>query len=136
MIPINKNPSRQELRQFGGIWMVFFSGVAAVVWYRTGDLNLAIWVWVSAIGVGAAGFAYLPLMRMIYLGMSYLAFPIGWTVSHLLLASIYYLILSPIALVLRITGRDSLERRLDRSATSYWTPHPESEEQSRYFRQF
>lgn len=136
MIRFNRNPSKRELRQFGGIWLLFFSGASALLWYRSGDAGLAAWVWASAVAVVAVGFAYLRFMRLMFLGMSYLTYPVGWTVSHLLIAIIYYLIVTPIALILRLMGRDPLERRLERSAASYWAPHPESEDQSRYFRPF
>ena len=50
-------------------------------------------------------YAAIPMSRKwIYLGWIYAAFPIGWTVSHLLLAAIYYLIVTPIALAVRLAG--------------------------------
>ena len=34
--------------------------------------------------------------RPLYVGWLYAVFPIGWTISHLILAVIYFLILTPI----------------------------------------
>jgi hypothetical protein len=64
------------------------------------------------------------------------AFPIGWTVSHLLLAAVFYLLIAPLGLLLRTFGRDKLKLREDRSPATYWTPRPPSKPLSRYFRQF
>ena len=136
MIVIDKNPTGRKLRQFGVIWLLFFTAAAGFGWYRGGDLRLLAPVWAVAVAVALAGFLHLPFMRLVFVGMSYVTFPIGMTVSHLLLAIIYYLIVTPIALILRMVGRDPLERRLDTSADSYWSPHPDGEDESRYFRQF
>ena len=48
------------------------------------------------------------------------AFPIGWVVSHALMAAIYYLVITPMAVAMRLLGRDPLDRRFDRDATTYW----------------
>lgn len=136
MIEVNKNPSARELRQFGGIWLVFFSLATGVYWHRGGDGTIALAVWAAAAAAALAGFAHLPWMRLIFVGMSYLAFPIGWVVSHLLLGAVYYLVLTPVGLIMKIAGRDPLERKLDRSASTYWVRLPEVRDTERYFRQF
>jgi hypothetical protein len=56
--------------------------------------------------------------------------------SHLLLAGVYYLLITPLGLVMRLAGRDKLEMRRDHQATTYWTPRPPTPKVSRYFRQF
>ncbi len=38
-------------------------------------------------------------MRAVFVGMSYLAWPIGFVVSHVILALVYYLVFTPIGLV-------------------------------------
>ena len=72
----------------------------------------------------------------IFLGWMYAAFPIGWTISHLLLFVVYFLIFTPVGLVLRWTGRDLLERNADTNASSYWKKRSVPGSMSRYFRQF
>ena len=44
-----------------------------------------------------------------FLGWMYAAFPIGWTISHLLLLAVYYFVLTPVGLALRLTGRDPVD---------------------------
>ncbi|MEX0979180.1 MAG: SxtJ family membrane protein, partial [Pirellulales bacterium] len=69
-------------------------------------------------------------------GWMWAAFPIGWLVSHLLIAAIYFLLITPIALVMRAVGRDPLSRRFDRAAKTYWVPRRQDSDPARYFRQF
>ena len=65
-----------------------------------------------------------------------LAFPIGWTVSLVLLGLVYYGLFLPIGLVFRLVGRDALGLRSQPDATTYWTSRPEMADVRRYFRQF
>ena len=49
---------------------------------------------------------------------------------------IYYIVLTPIGLFLRLTGYDPMQRRFDRAAKTYWTPREQEEKTKRYFQQF
>jgi hypothetical protein len=66
----------------------------------------------------------------------YAAFPIGWLVSHALLAIIYYLVITPIGLVMRGLGKDPIQKRFDPTRKSYWVKREATRDRSRYFRQF
>ncbi|HUT55029.1 MAG TPA: hypothetical protein VM658_16685 [bacterium] len=44
------------------------------------------------------------------------------TTMYLLLVAVFYLVFSPIGIILRIMGKDILHQNLDPSAPSYWTP--------------
>lgn len=136
LIRIQKDPSPRQLRGFGLVWLVFFGVVGALVLRRTGSLPGAIAVWAAAVLVPAVGAFWLPLLRAAFLGMSYAAFPIGWVVSHLVLAIVYYLVLTPIGLGMRLVGRDPMLRRFDRATGSYWLPHRPTDDPKRYLRQF
>ena len=87
-------------------------------------------------GLTALYFAVPPLRRPLFLGWIYATFPIGWTISHLLMAVIYYGVLTPIGLVLRLCGKDPVEKEIDSGRSSYWVEHPTKTDASRYFRQF
>ena len=76
-------------------------------------------------------------MRLVFLGMPFLAWPIGFVVSHVVLAVVYYLVLTPIGLLTRLFGYDSMEKRFDPEAESYWFKRSiKRVESKRYFRQF
>jgi hypothetical protein len=135
MMEVNWNPSRKELRQFGFLCLVFFGAFA--LWYGwDGGFTLAVKLLTAAALTGGVLGAVAPqLLKYIFVGWIILVFPIGWTVSHLLLGFIYYFILTPIGLLLRALGNDPMNRTLDRKATSYWSTH-EQAPVARYFRQF
>ena len=73
----------------------------------------------------AVGLVSPGLLRIVYLGMIYATLPIGIVVSYVILAATYYLVLTPIGLVMRLCGYDPMHRRFDRKAESYWVPREE-----------
>ena len=75
-------------------------------------------------------------MRFIYVGWMVLAFPIGWTVSQVMLAIMFFGLFTPIGLVFRLIGRDPLQRTRPSGRESYWEPKPTPADLRRYFKQF
>jgi len=56
----------------------------------------------------------------VYLALAYAAYPFGAIASVVLLGLIFFAVLTPIALWLRIRGKDPLEKSIDRAKKSYW----------------
>ncbi len=137
VLEINRDPSPKTLLSFGALLALFCGLVGALLYWRFDLPQAARIVWIAGLGLAVLYYAVPPLRRPIYLGWIYAAFPIGWLLSHLLLAVIYYLVLTPIALVMRLlVGRDALHRRFDSDAGSYWVEYRSSRDPKRYFRQF
>jgi len=135
LIDINKNPSPRELLFFGSVFPIFFGVIGGVVYGVTGSLDIPTIIWGVAAAVTVLFFAVKPLQIRIYLAWIYLAFPIGWTVSHLLMVFVYYLVFTPFGLVMRLIGRDAMYRGFDKSAETYFVEH-KAAETARYFKQF
>ena len=136
MLTIDKNPPPERLRSFGLLLLGFVPLFGALVWWRMGRIEPATTIWTVGGVLAAIYWVVPPIRKLIYVGWMYAAFPIGWTISHLLMGAIYYLAVTPIALIMRATGRDPLNRQFDRSAKTYWTPHERSDDIGRYFRQY
>ena len=137
LVEIEWDPNARQLRVFGISGLVA-SIVAALVlrfvWGVTAGWSLAV------IAVGIAVFLVSlscpRLARALYVGLTVLVLPIGLVVSFVLLAAFYFLLLTPIALVFKVIGRDPLGRRFDPGAASYWVPRRRTEGMERYFHQF
>lgn len=136
VIQINHDPSRRQLNQFGGLWLVFLGAFGALAYFKSGNHPLGIGLWVAAVVVPVLGWLVPAFMRLVFLGMSYAAFPIGFVVSHVILAAVYYLVLTPVGLVMRLLGHDPMGRRFDREAATYWIEREPVDDARRYFRQF
>lgn len=139
MIEINKNPSRKELVVFAALLAAFLALVGLLA-QKTGyaGASRVLWWMVTPVGVvgGLLGHFLPNVLRPLYLGWVYAAYPVGWVISHLILGLTYYGVLTPIGLIMRLAGHDPMKRQLDRSADTYWSPHTPAEDTSRYFRQF
>lgn len=62
--------------------------------------------------------------------------PIGWLVSRVVLAVVYFLVITPIGMIRRLRGHDPLSLRADQTATSYWITRNDRTDPASYFRQF
>lgn len=137
LVEINWQPESRLLKQFGRIWFpLFYLVVGGIARWKYGSPQVGWWIW----GIGAAlsliSLAIPQILRWIFVGMSVVTFPIGWVVSHLLLGLIFYGIVTPIGLLLRLFGRDPLQRKFDPQAKTYWVPHEPTTDARRYFRQY
>ena len=74
--------------------------------------------------------------RPLYVAGLTLSYPIAWALGYLLLVAVFYLLIAPIGLILRLVRRDPLARHFDREAQSYWVARSESGDRKRYFRQY
>jgi len=128
-------PSSRVLRQFAGLWIVFW--LAAGAWHlrAPGRPGVALACLAAALAIGPAGLARPTLIRPLLVGWRMAAFPIGWVVSRVALAAIFFGVLTPIGLVFRAIGRDRLDRRRRPGRRSCWRPKPPSRAGS-YFRQY
>jgi hypothetical protein len=131
---INFNPDDRELRVFSLIWLVGFGLFGALVAWRGG--TWAPIVWGVAVAGCALGLVAPRAMKPIYVAWMVAAFPIGWTVSFVLLALVYYVVFTGFSLVFKVIGRDVLGRSFDRQASTYWVPRQQPEGMERYFKQF
>ncbi len=137
LIEINRNPSRRDLLAFG-VLLAVFTALSGLVSHLVWDSPLAArWIWMGGGTLSLLHFAVPPLRRVVYLGWMYGAFPIGWTISHVFLTIVYFGVVTPTGLLLRLFGYDPMSRR-DRSGgrSSYWESCSGPQDRKRYFRQF
>jgi FtsH-binding integral membrane protein len=131
---IDFHPSDRKLRQFAVVSAILL-GAFAIAMFNRGHEKRALVAAVIAAIIGLIG-AFLPkALRSIFVGLSILSFPIGWTVSWIVLAVVFYCVLTPFALIMRIGGRDPLRLRDQPHEHSLWTVRTEPDDAS-YFRQF
>ncbi len=136
MLKVNTNPSRKELAWFGVVMLAFFGIIGAIVWWKFEATLIAQIIWGAAGALTLVYYAVPPVRQAMYLGLMYAVHPIGWTISHILLGLIYYLVATPIGLIMRACGKDPMQRKLEPDAESYWIARETQPEAERYFRQF
>jgi len=56
--------------------------------------------------------------------------------ARVVMGIVFFGVVTPIAFVFLVTGRDALERTLDRGAATYWRRRSPVVDEARYYRQF
>jgi len=56
--------------------------------------------------------------------------------SYVIMGTLFYLIITPVGLVMRLIGHDPLNRRFEPDAESYWSDARPPRPQESYFKQF
>ena len=133
---VSFTPTSRVLRQFALLVLVVFGSLAA--WYGIvrDEPGLATGFGVAAAVIGPLGLIAPSAIRPIFVAWMIIAFPIGWTVSRVLLALIYYGLFTPLALAFRLVGRDRLGRRHRPRLDTYWSSKSQPTGMHSYFRQF
>ena len=133
LFKIDRNPTDRTLRQFAAAACV---ALPLVGWMTTrGPAGVAVGATVAAVLVAAVWFRPQSL-RIPFVGLSYATAPIGLVVGEVLSIVMYFGVFAPIGFLLRVTGRDPLERRFRPEAESYWTPKRPARNAASYLRQF
>lgn len=124
----NSQPHKPELmlpsdRKFGTIFSSLFALLAIIAFYRAQSLTPAAYFFV-ALALMTLGLAWLypTALRPFNVGWMTLGLWLGKIVSPIVLAIIFLLIFTPLAIVLRLFGRDELSLRRSPSSTTYWKP--------------
>jgi hypothetical protein len=136
MLKINWNPTSKQLQLFSTMQMAFCWLLAVGVFRHTNSLKVPLSIATLAAVMGLIGISMPPRIRIVYVAWTAAMLPFGWIVSHLLLAAIFYLLMTPTALTMRIFRYDPLQRSFDRYAKSYWIPRAPTEELHSYFKQY
>jgi hypothetical protein len=121
---------------FAVAWLAFLLAWAAHQWLARGHQKTALVLGALAVVVGGLGFVAPATIRWIYVGAMMVAFPVGWVVSQIMLALMFYVVITPMALFFRVRGRDLLHRAPSRGRESFWTAKSLPQDLRRYFRQY
>jgi hypothetical protein len=145
MIEINLNPDDKTLRQFGWIALVGFGFVAAIAWFEKlifafglGDARQAVAGAFACLALYSVFFSLVwPKANLpIYVALTIVSYPIGFVLSYVIMGSLFFLLISPAGIIFRLMGRDSMERKWDPAAESYWSDCAAPRPKEGYFKQF
>jgi hypothetical protein len=130
---IPRNPDSRTLRQFAALWIVFFGAIGGMQLDKGNALGWPIWGLAACAGI--PGLVWPWLLKPVFVTWMIVAFPIGWLISHLLLALMFYGLFAPLGLILKATGHDPLKRTKPATG-SYWEAKAQQKDMSRYLKQF
>lgn len=133
---VTQAPKPKVVRQFGVVCFVVFGGLGL---YRALKLGHAASGWGLA-GFGLVclvlGLAAPGLFRWFFTASMVVAFPIGFVVSQVMLALLFFGAFFGVGLFLRWTGKDPLGLRRKAAGSSYWEPKTLPTDPARYLKQY
>ena len=131
----NIKTGKKDLRSFGITFGIIFLIIAGFLYYQEKDsFQLFIYLAGSFSGLGII----LPIiLKPFYMVWMIFAVILGWFMTKVILSLLFYLIITPIGLFLRIIGKDLLNLKEKKQQKSYWNMRNSEEEQNQnYEKQF
>jgi hypothetical protein len=116
---------KKQLREFGltiGIILVILGGIAVWRGKCAGIPLLTLGTVLIVLGLGAPEVLKVP--QKLWMA---LAVVIGFFMSRLVLAVLFYAVITPIGIIMKLFGKDVLDERINKGAASYWTERPAGE---------
>ena len=113
-----ENISNSMIRSFGitfGVILATLFGV--IIPLFTG--NWRLWPWIVCAVFVSAALVYPPVLNPFYRAWMKFGAVMGYINTRIILALVYYLVFTPVALVLKLLGKDSMHRALDKESNSY-----------------
>ena len=136
MVSLDLNPDRRTLRGFARLWFPLFVIVlGSVLRWRMDWPAAAVATWVAGGALAAVALASERTARAVFVVLTVVTYPIAVVMSTLVLALMFFAVMTPLGLWLRWRGHDPLGLRA-RGTGSYWRVHEQDDSTRRAVRQF
>ncbi len=111
-------PERKDLRNLGLVFCAAFCVLAGISIWKGGQA----WPWLLAVAglMLALGLLLPAALRPLYKVWMSFAVIMGFFMSRIILGIVFYLVVTPIGLIMRLLGKDILDQKWDRGAPTYW----------------
>jgi multisubunit Na+/H+ antiporter MnhG subunit len=120
----NIKSTRKELREFGVVVGAVLIVLADVAMWR----GRGIYIYLLTAGVLLTGFGVALPSVLVPFQKAWMALAVvmGFFMSRIILVALFYLVITPIGLLMRMLGKDILDQRLSKEKASYWHERPDA----------
>ena len=130
----NINSSEKDLRSFGRTLGIFFGILALVfLWHHP---RRTPWCAGLAAFFLLFGFLYPKALKPVQKVWMTMALLMGWVMTRLLLGILFYGVITPIGLILRMSGKDFMSRKWSKDAGTYWIDRSVKRDSASYETQY
>ena len=108
----------KEIRKFGFSLSLGLNILSFVMFYRA----KSYFIWFTSIGVSVLVFAILYPWPLVIIKkiLDFILSLIGRIINVISLTIVFYVIFTPLSILFRFLGKDTLDKKLDKKAKSYW----------------
>jgi uncharacterized protein involved in cysteine biosynthesis len=125
----------KDLRRFGIAIGIVLTLLGALYLWRGKDYFPYFFIFSAAFFI--VGIFIPNLLKPIHKILAALAIYINWIITRIILIALFYLVFTPIGLLIRLSGKDNLNLKFRSGAKSYWIPRKTTKfERDNYERQF
>jgi hypothetical protein len=137
---INKTPSTRELIKFGATFLGGMAVIGALYFFVFHEEPTARVLWITGGAVFLLSFIP-PIARLLYILWIYILWmgigiTMGLVTQPIILVAVFLVLITPVGLVFKLIQRDTMKRKLDRGASSYWEEYRETDDPATYVKQF
>lgn len=113
---LNIDVSSPKIRSFGSILAFILLAVVGYKFIRYDEFILILLL--LGMGIGFTAFTVPHLLKIVYVPWMIVALTIGAVISYFLLFLVFFLILTPVGLIMKMLARSPL--RMGEKVDSYW----------------
>ena len=126
---------KKDLRSFGVTIGIILLLIAGFLFYKDKE-SFQIFLYIAGAFIGS-GMIIPIILKPIYIVWMTFAVVLSWFMTRVILSLLFYVIITPIGLVLRIFGKDFLELKKQAVQGSYWNQRDSNlEKNQNYEKQF
>ncbi len=110
-------PDKKGLREFGLVTGGLLVGIFGLLIPWLFSFNFPLWPWIIAGILWGLALLVPNGLKRIYQGWMYFALVVGWINTRLLLAIVFYLMITPFGLIMRLFGKSSVKNKSSTSVS-------------------
>ena len=112
--------SSKEIRKFGLVIAIALGVIGGFIYLKTQSLTTVKWLWWIGLLFLIIGFVLPSILRPVYRIWMVLGYFIGEIVSRIILTVLFYIVVTPTGLVLKLFRKDILAQKIEKNRESYW----------------
>ena len=113
---------KKGLRNFGLLLGAFLAGIFGLVLPYVHGKVFPIWPWIAAALFWVWALTIPATLNTVYRVWMRIGLTIGSIVNRIALGFVFFVIIVPMGIVMRLVGRDPMSRKLDKTTDTYRTP--------------
>jgi hypothetical protein len=118
--------SDKVLRQFALVVGVGFIGIFGLLLPWLWERAYPFWPWILAAVLGLGGLVAPRLLAPLYKGWMKIGHVLGWINTRIILGVVFFVVIWPAGLIMRVFRKDPMARHIHRSVKSYRIPSNQS----------
>jgi len=118
MVSNMKKIKHNDLKTFALIWSFIFLVVS--LWPLLNNGNIRVWGIVVALIFVTIAFKKPLILSSFYKIWVRFGEVIGGVISKVIMMILFYVMFTPISFVLKLLGKDLLNKKIDKNASTYW----------------